>query len=205
LLVLVVMQLVLPGIAAQRLRDRLSRSGQVLQVEVDAFPAVELLWNHADRVVVRMSSYASNPGHLSNLLAEAGGVGSLDASATALQAGPLLLHDVSLRKRGSQLTGTAMVQEGDVRAALPILTSVQPVSAENGQLTLQGTANAFGVSVTLQVVVSAEDGKLVVAPNLPFGGLATITLFSNPAVEVQGISAQPEPGGFTVTATGRLQ
>ena len=43
LVLLLVAQLVLPGIAAQRLRDRLSRSGQVLKVEVDAFPAVELL------------------------------------------------------------------------------------------------------------------------------------------------------------------
>ena len=47
----------LPGIAAQRLRDRLSRSGRVLEVKVEAFPAIELLWHQADRVVVRMASY----------------------------------------------------------------------------------------------------------------------------------------------------
>ena len=42
--VLIVAQLVLPGIAAQRIRDRLSRSGTVLGVQVDAFPAIKLLW-----------------------------------------------------------------------------------------------------------------------------------------------------------------
>src|SRR5207248_45620 len=48
-LLLVVAQLVLPGIAEQRLRDRLSRNGTVIQVHVSAFPAIELLWHHADR------------------------------------------------------------------------------------------------------------------------------------------------------------
>jgi hypothetical protein len=205
LLVLVVAQLILPGIAVQRLRVRLARSGQVLQVQVDAFPAIELLWGEADRVVIRMGSYTSNPGHLSGLLGQAADVGTLDASARRLQAGPLVLHDATLRKRGNQLTGTATVTESDLRAALPILTSVQPVSASAGQVTLQGTASAFGVSVTLQVVVSAQDGNLVVAPNIPFGGLATITLFSNPAVAVQGVSAQPVPGGLSLTANGMLR
>ena len=50
-----VAQLVLPGIAASSIRDRLSRSGKVLDVQVSAFPAIELLWHQADRVVVRMS------------------------------------------------------------------------------------------------------------------------------------------------------
>ncbi len=204
-LALVVAQLVLPGIAAQRLHDRLAHSGHVLQVQVDAFPAIELLWNQADHVVVRMDTYTSNPGHLGNLLGDAHGVGTLDASVRQLQAGPLVLHEVSLRKRGNQLTGTATVTEADLRSALPILTSLQVVGGSNGQLTLQGTASAFGVGVTLQVVVSAQDGNLVVAPNVPFGGLATFTLFSNPAVAVQGISARPAPGGFTVTANAQFR
>ena len=64
LLVLVIAQLILPGIATQDLRDRLAKSGRVLQVEIHAFPAIELLWNDADRVVVRMDTYTSVPGHL---------------------------------------------------------------------------------------------------------------------------------------------
>jgi len=61
-LLLIVAQLVLPGIAAHRLRDRLSKSGQVIDIQVSAFPAIELLWHQADRVVVRLKSYRSNPG-----------------------------------------------------------------------------------------------------------------------------------------------
>jgi hypothetical protein len=40
---------------------------------------------------------------------------------------------------------------------------------------------------------------------VPFGGLATITAFSNPAVDVQAISASPTPDGFRVSATGRIR
>jgi hypothetical protein len=87
LLVLVVGQLVLPGIAEQRLRDRLSRSGDVLSVDVHAFPAIELLWHHADRVVVRMGRYRSSTGALGRLVSDAGGVGSLDVSAAQVDVG----------------------------------------------------------------------------------------------------------------------
>ncbi|MBV8217081.1 MAG: hypothetical protein JO325_01345, partial [Solirubrobacterales bacterium] len=64
LVALIAAQLVLPGIAAQRLRDQLSRSGTVLSVSVSALPAIKLLWRHADRVVVRMGRYQSGTGGL---------------------------------------------------------------------------------------------------------------------------------------------
>src|SRR5437763_15402604 len=87
-LVLIIAQLVLPGIAAQRLRDRLSKSGQVLDVQVSAFPAIELLWHQADRVVVRLKNYHSNPGPLSTLLDQSADTGALDASASEFDPGP---------------------------------------------------------------------------------------------------------------------
>src|SRR5947209_20118464 len=116
LVLLLVAQLVLPGIAAQRLRDRLSRSGQVLKVEVDAFPAVELLWHQADKVVVKVARYRSTTGHLSSLLDEASDVGSLDASASELDAGLLTLRDATLHKHGNELIGSARVTEADLRS-----------------------------------------------------------------------------------------
>jgi LmeA-like phospholipid-binding len=205
LLVLVVAQLALPGIAAQRLRDRLARSGQVLGVEVDAFPAIELLWHQADRVVIRMARYRSNPGHLATLLAEAGDVGSIDASAGELDAGLLTLRDATLRKRGAELTGAARVTEADLRAAVPFLDGVQPIASGGGQLTLRGMATLLGVTATVDATVGAQAGALVVQPDVPFGGLATVTVFSNPHVAVQGVAAAPAPAGFWVSASARLR
>ena len=204
LALLVLAQLVLPGIAAQRLRDRLERSGQVLGVQVRAFPAIELLWHHADRVVVRMGRYRSSPGHIGGLLGQAADVGSLDASAREIDTGLLTLHNATLAKRGSELIGSAAVTEADLRRALPILQSVAPVASGDGQLILRGTATLLGVSVTIDATVSARNGELVVAPDVPLGGLATITVFADPHVDVQSVRAATTPGGFSVYARGQL-
>src|SRR5437588_12561401 len=88
-------QVVLPGLAAQRLRDRLRKSGTVLKVEVDAFPAIELLWHQADRVVVDVGRYSSSPGHLGSMVSESADVGTLDASASELDTGLLTLRNAT--------------------------------------------------------------------------------------------------------------
>jgi hypothetical protein len=198
LLALIVAQLVLPGIAAQRLRDRLARDGQVISVTVHAFPAIELLWHHADRVTIRLGEYRTPAGKLGGSLHQAVDVGSLRATAHEVDVGLLKLHDALLVKQGSRLIGSATVSEADLRAALPILESVTPVASPAGQLVLQGTASLFGVTATVQAVVHAVAGKLVVSPNVPLGGLATITVFSNPHLAVRSVAASPLPGGFAV-------
>jgi hypothetical protein len=196
-------QLVLPGIAAQQLRDRLSKNGRVLSVSVSAFPAIELLWHDADKVVVRMASYRSGTGHLNGLLDEAGGVGSLTASATVLTDGLLTVHDATLVKHGGELIGTARVTEADLRTAVPFIRDVVPIASGGGQLTLRGTATLPILGgVTADATVSAQDGELVITPDIPLIG--SITLFSDPHVQIQSVSASPTPGGFTVVARGRI-
>jgi hypothetical protein len=204
-LLLVVAQLVLPGIASQRLRDRLARSGRVLEVHVSAFPAIQLLWHHADSVVVRMASYRASPARLPDTLDQAGDVGSLRASAQTFRDGLLTVHDARLVKQGDRLTGSAVVAEADLRAAVPFLSSLTPIASADGRLTLRGTATFLGLSATVDATVSAQNGKLVVAPDVPFGGLATVTVFSDPRIRVQGVSASPAPGGFAVRGTAVLR
>ena len=138
MVLLVVAQLVLPGIAAQRVRDQLARSGQVLSVQVHAFPAIELLWHHADRVVIRLGRYRTPAGKLGSSLGQSGDVGSLDATATEVDTGLLALHDAHLAKRGNHLTASATVTDADLHAALPILQSVTPVASTVGQLVAAG-------------------------------------------------------------------
>src|ERR1700742_397117 len=111
---LVVAQLVLPGIAAQRLRDQLSRSGRVLTVQVSAFPAIELLWHHAGSVTIRMASYRATPANLPDKLAQSGDVGTLRASVQVFRDGLLTLHDAGLVKQGNRLSGSAVVAESDL-------------------------------------------------------------------------------------------
>lgn len=203
--VLGVAQLVLPGIAARSLRDRLTGSGQVLDVQVHAVPAIELLWHQADRVVVRLGRYRSTSAELGKMLDQTADVDRLNASVRELDTGLLTLRGATLDKQGNVLTGSAEVTEADLRAALPILQSVTPVASGHGFLTLQGTATLLGVSATVDAEVRAVNGSIVVAPDVPFGALAAVTVFSAPHLEVRSVGASPLPGGFSITATGRLR
>jgi hypothetical protein len=197
----VVAQLVLPGIAAQQLRDRLSRSGRVLEVKVQAFPAIQLLWHQADRVVVRMVSYHSTPGHLGSSLAQTSDAGSLYASVQRLQTGRLTLSNATLTKRGNELVGSASVTGANLRSAVPFVQGVTPVASGDGKLVLRGTA----LGVTADATLMAVNGELVVQPNVPILNFFTVTVFNDPHVAVQGVAARAAPGGFVLSARGRLK
>ncbi|HEV3391402.1 MAG TPA: hypothetical protein VG057_20420 [Solirubrobacteraceae bacterium] len=200
LLILVVAQIVLPGVAAQELRNNLEQSGTVLEVKVSSFPAIKLLWHRADTVVVRMGRYRAPVSRLGQTLGGAGDAASLDASAQELILGPITLRNATLRKRGSDLVGSATVTEADLRSAVFFLQNVEPIASENGSLTLRGKASVLGLTATVDATVAAQDGALVVAPNGPFGGIATLTLFNDPHIKVQSVSATNVTGGFRVTA-----
>jgi hypothetical protein len=205
LLVLIVAQLALPGIAEDRLRDELSESGTVLSVSVRAFPAIELLWGQADSVVVRMSRYQAGASEIGSKLAAAADVGSLDLSAQELQSGLLTVRDARLRKQGNELIATAVVRQDDLRSAVPFLDDVRPVASSEGQLILRGTASLLGLRASVDAVVGARNGALVVAPAVPFGGIATITLLDDPHVRVQSVGAVTVPGGFRLVARAQVQ
>src|SRR5262252_7903917 len=102
-------QALLPGLAARRVRERVASYGEVRSVHVSAFPAVELLWGHADSVDVTAGTLAATPRQIGALLWEARDLGRLRlvAQAGVLRASQLpsglVLGDVRLEKRGSAL------------------------------------------------------------------------------------------------------
>jgi hypothetical protein len=205
-LVLVVGQLILPGIAARMLRDRLARSGKVISVQVSAFPAIELLWHDADRVSVRMASYRSSVGGVGSLLEETSGVGSLHVSIGTLRSGRLVAQNVSLAKSGEQLRGTATVTEAALRQALPLIDSVTPVSSGSGRLVVRGAVSVGIFSGSLDFTVASQGGAVVVAPDLPLvGSVLTFTVFSDPRIDVEEVAGGAAPGGLRVSATARLR
>jgi hypothetical protein len=195
-------QLVLPGIAAHRIRSQLERYGQVQSVSVSAFPAIQLLWHHADSVSIRLNSFRSNGSGLAGRLDQLSNVGTLHAEAARVTVGLLTVRDARLVKHGSSLVATARVADADLRGALPVLRTVTPVASSGGQLTLRGTADVLGASISVDFLVRVSGGALVVTPNVPFGGLVTVKAFSDPAVRVTSVSAAAVSGGFTVRATG---
>ena len=206
IVVLGLAQLLLPGIAAQRIRDRLRPYGSVRSVSVDAFPAIELLWHHADSVHIELASYRSGTGQAGSLLGALGGVGSLDVIADQLDIGLLRLRDATLRKRGGTLSASAAINESDLRAAVPFLDGVAPVASADGTLTLQGQATVLGLTARATATVTATAaGAIIVTPDVPFGGLATVTVFDDPHVAVRSVAGAPTAGGFRVSAQGVLR
>jgi hypothetical protein len=197
---LVVAQLVLPSVAERRLRDELADRGSVRSVAVSSFPAVELLFERADRVEVRMGESRLGIGDLGDQLERTRGVGELDARVDLLRLGPLLLRDLRLGKADGQLTGEAALTREDLANALPVDIGLEPVESGDGQLVLEATVGP----VTARARLSARDGALVIAPDGLLGGFATLTVFEDPRVVVTGVGARPRPDGFTVTAEGHL-
>lgn len=205
LLVLVVAQLLLPSITAQRLRERLAADGNVQSVSVSAFPAVKLLWGHADEVHVRFASAEATSARIAELLGEAKDVDDLDVSIGSLRDGSLTLRDVTIRKRGPALLGEARLSERALSRALPLGVRVQPVASGGGQLLMRAEAGLFGFGFAVDLLLSAQSGALVLEPvNVPFGGLAQVTVFSDPHMQVRAVGARGVAGGYLLSAEGRL-
>jgi hypothetical protein len=208
LVVLVLAQLLLPWLAARRISSRVGRYGKVLSVSVSAWPALELLWGHADSVHVRAKSLALEPAQVGGLLWESHGVSRMDVSAESVQVGQLRVTDATLSKRGSALSAQAFTSEADVAAALPSGFGVRLLRSEGGEVEVQATGGLFGINASVNAVAGASDGKLVAHPvGFLVDGLR-LTLYSDPHVYVDGVgasvhSAQPLSYRLTMTATLR--
>jgi hypothetical protein len=204
-------QLVLPGVAEQRLRTQLARNGSVRRVHIEATPAIELLWHHADSVAVAMGAYRSaggpsGHGSLADFLSRTRNTGRLDVSVETLRSHLVTLYDVHLRKQGNLLLGEAQLTQANLSAALPSYLNLQPLSASAQGIVLQASATVLGQRLSIHLGVLAKDGRVVVRPEgVPLGSLATITVFSDPRIYVESLGAELHGQRYLLTARARLQ
>jgi hypothetical protein len=193
-LVFVLAQVFLPGIAASRIRSRVERYGTVRSVSVTAWPAVELLWGKAGSVDVRAGSVRMSTAQMAKLLRQARGAQNLHVTAESLKAGPLQLEDAALRKHGDALAGTAWTSSADVQAALGRGFEVQLLRSGGGQVEMSVTGGLFGVKASVQAVAEAAEGKVVLHPRgFLLEGLK-LTLLAEPGVYVEGVGASAATG-----------
>jgi hypothetical protein len=191
-LVLVLAQVFLPAIAASRVRSRVGKYGTVKSVTVKAWPAVKLLWGHADSVRVTAGSLQMSPAQTAKLLVQARGVKNMILTAESVEEGPLRLQDASFQKHGDALVAQASTTQADVGEALGTLgkgIEMKLLSSHDGQVEVSATGGLFGVRASIDAVARAQDGKLVVHPlGFLLEGLQ-LTLLDNPHVYVEGLSA----------------
>ena len=206
---LVAGQLLLPGLAEERLRSDLESNGSNVRVAVDAFPAVKLLFKRADRVTVDVSDYNSGGeqkgSSLADMLARTTATSELDVHARVLEDRLLRMQDVRLRKDGDGLIADVVLRTADVDAALPARLRVTGSDAEG--ITASGVTSVFGAELRAQARISVDDeGGIVLRPEgIPLASLVTVPIFSDERIAVEAISARPTADGFTVTARGRLR
>jgi AcrR family transcriptional regulator len=211
-LVLAVAQIVLPAIAAQRAGDRVARYGSVRSVSVSAVPAITLLWGDMERVSVSAGHLRASSAQMADLLWSVRGADrayltapSMDVVVSSLGGGELPLRAVKFAKHGDDLTVRAGVQGTDLRVALPAGFEVHGLMVSDGEPEVQVRGNVLGVEVSARAVLAAVGGRLVAELlGVPFAGLVNLTLFGDPRISVQGVTASPEPGGYVLTIQARM-
>jgi hypothetical protein len=193
-------QLVLPGLAASRLRTSLRADGKIEGVSVSAAPALELLWGHADSVRIRFSTMHVSIGRTGALLARTRAAQDVDASVGTLVDGPIVLEDARLRKRGASLLVSATLTRSALAGALPPGVSVTPVAGGGTGLRLRAVASLFGLSVGTDLAVTARQGRVILDPVglASLGGLAQLTVFADPRVHVDAVGIRAGRGGAYV-------
>jgi hypothetical protein len=198
-------QVFLPKLAASKISSRVGRYGSVDSVHVSAWPAIELLWGHADSVTVRASRLRVSPSQTAKLLDETSGVQHLDLTAASATEGPLPVSGVRLHKRGKQLSAQAFVSEADVQAALPPGFAVQLLGSQDGQVEVRASGGLFGVGASVNAVALASEGKLIVHPRGLLIEALRLTLFSDPRVYVEGVGAARSGAGYELSMEARLR
>ena len=194
---LVLVQLLAPGIAARVVRGKVEKYGSVKSVQVKAWPAVKLAWRHADEVRVSAGRLKFEPEQAVALLKEAKGTDRVRTSVESVEVGGLRLTDAKFEKHGSELRAEAVIGEEDIKRALPEGFEVALVKSEGGTVEVRASGGLFGTSASVNAVAQAEDGKLVARPTGLLLSALKLTLFENPSLYVEGVEARAlegEPG-----------
>jgi hypothetical protein len=186
-------QLLLPTLAARRIRSDLSPYGVVRSASVSAFPAVELLWGKAQSMSVSTGPLNIDPAEVGSLLWQARSVQRIDMHAESMRVGALALSDVSWQKRGGSLSLTGVIGEAQLREALPGSSSFRLLGSGPGGVEMQVGGSLFGLSASIDVQLTATDGRLVAAPRGPIGRLVEVTLLSAPHLYVRSVALADAP------------
>lgn len=194
-LLAVLVQLLLPSLAAQRVRERVARYGSVRSVSVSAFPAIELLWGKASTVSVSAGALSVPADRIASLLWEAHGVSTmtLTADTATLSAVPSLPRGLSVsalrvEKRGVAIGASATLTQAQLDDALPSGFRVEPLAGGGGEVQARASGGLFGVQASITAVVRPLEGRLVAEPQgFPFAGIATVTLFSDPHLRIDSV------------------
>jgi hypothetical protein len=140
-------------------------------------------------------------GAIGELLERVRRAPKLDVRLPELRRGDIVLRDVVVHKNGPAARAEATVSEDEIAEYLPggVELRYDPKAGGEG-IVFTGKTKVLGVSVPVKARALAENGEVVVVPEgLPIGRM---TLFSDPSLRVDKLSARPAPGGLRVRIEG---
>ena len=140
-------------------------------------------------------------GRLGELLDEAARSDHLDVRLATLKRGDVTLRDVVVHKDGDAAYAEATVAERELQEYLPsgVALHYDPKASGPG-IVFRGKASLLGLGVDVTARALPRDGAVVVeAEGLP---VPTTTLFSDPRLRVQRLTARPVPGGLRARVEG---
>ncbi len=193
---MVLAQFVLPPIAAKIVRDSLQPPDRGVTVSLSSFPAVTLLFGHADSATVHIAeARPGGSGGLEKLLTRASHVGRLSASVTTMYLGPLELKRVSFTKRGGAVAAQAEVTRRAIEQILPSGVRLTAGDANSGGLRLALSTSVLGHTLSLPARLVAQRGALEVAPDLPVLDAVRVSVFDDPEVAVTSVAVHAGASG----------
>jgi LmeA-like phospholipid-binding len=202
---LVLAQLLLPRYAERRVREELSSIGTVTSVEVESFPAVELLAGEIDAVRAELASGRTSGGRIGDLIAKAEHIDSIRVTAPSLEVSGLPVGDARLEKDGSAIRVEGTVERSELESRLPSGARLQGVETSGDGVTLDGSFTLFGAELSGIARLEPRDGALVLAPqDVPFAGLATVTVFADPRLSVSSVAAEPSGSRLRMRAAAAI-
>ncbi len=120
-LAVVAIQLILPGRVASEIEGRLTEGGGEASAEVEALPAVRLLWSDGDRIEVTGSDLDLQVSDDVEVMDKLDGFDQVDVSLERVEAGPFTVESFELRRAGdgaytlrsdATTSGTALLEFG---------------------------------------------------------------------------------------------
>jgi hypothetical protein len=197
-------QLLLPAIAADRVRAELGDDRA--QVDIEAFPAWKLVLGKADRLDVSTPTVAAKgPTPLGDLLERAKDVNETDARIGTIAIDELRLRDVRVRIADGRVRTDATLSVRALSATVPgggELTALPPAS--DGRPRFSARVGVLGVSADVPVAVGAVDGRVEVRPEEGLASAFSVTVFEDPGLRVEAVTGSVAGDTLRIAFSGVL-
>jgi hypothetical protein len=199
--VLVVLQLALPGIAEDKVRGEVGDDAAT--VSVRASPVMKLLFGKADAVTVHTPTVAADAdAPLGELFKRAKDVGRTDATVGRIQVQGLTLRNVHAVVQGDRVQAEASLSIKELQTLVPgggTLRALPP--GADGEPRFAVSVGLLGISTTVNATVAPVDGAVqVAADGLP----VSITVFQDPSVAVDAVRGRATGDTLRITFSGAL-